>query len=441
MELIDSKCPNCGAEVKLNREEKTAICTHCNSSFLVDDAIKKYVTNNSYNIAHATIIRNDSVDDDLYNEIDKYIAQYNLKNYDKLEDIVENLKDKFPHKGLARIAILHYDFVLAFCAIGDEQKFHDEADTIEEKFINYTPKKYKHTPPYTPFLSKLDNIEHQYAEDLDDLLTDNDKSTYDDLVNTTLGYLKKYNRIIFFNKKMCEKYEPFENTLAQKVLKREKKKQRSQKFKKHRLLIIFVVVLVALAIALSSHFIGINNIRSKRSYFEAYNVERLSFPIQATTSGNVTLEYGNTDVLISKRAYYTITGRVAGKHSFLQVGVKNKVLPVIVGLSWGEYSSKELSQKIQWKYSIFSNSTSYKILGPDLKSNFSTNMLIPANDEVRDFLKAIKENDIIQIEGFLADVSFVSEKKTSTMATSTSLTEDNLAEIIYVTSIKWCKEK
>ena len=165
MELIESKCPNCGSEIQINKEEKTGVCVHCNSTFLVDDAIKKYITNHSYNIEHATIIKNDFGDDVLKNEVDKYIAQYNLENYDMLEPIVEKLKEEFPHKGLARIVILHYQMALFFAEIGGYDLFIKEYESIEARYNNYLPKKAKHIPPTTKFLLSKDLIELQYFEE------------------------------------------------------------------------------------------------------------------------------------------------------------------------------------------------------------------------------------------------------------------------------------
>lgn len=436
MELIDSKCPNCGAEITLNREEKTAICSHCNSSFLVDDAIKKYVTNNSYNIAHATIIKSDFSDEALENEIDKYIAQFNLDNYDKLTDIVENLKDKFPHKGLARIAILHYQFTTLIIDIQGENIFIDESNAIEERYNNYNPRKIRHKPPYSSFIDKLDIIEIQYADDLDEILTDENRTSYDDIVNTTLDYIERYKKIVLYNQKIEEKYKPFENIVEYRKQKKARRKQAVAKIKKYRFLVLFVAVITALIFAASSFLITRNNLMAKRYFVKVSNVNRLDFPIKSSATGTIPIEYGQTSITLTKLYSYKITGRVAGKHSFMQFGTKNKLQPVIIGLTWGDYSSKELTKKVDWKYSIFSEQTTYKQIGLDLERNFSSNKLIPADDNIRDLFKVIRENDIIQIEGFLVNILINSGDKIERISTSTVL-DDSIYEIIYVTNIKW----
>ena len=41
MRLTRAKCPNCGADIKVNKAEEKAVCEYCNSEILVEDAIAK----------------------------------------------------------------------------------------------------------------------------------------------------------------------------------------------------------------------------------------------------------------------------------------------------------------------------------------------------------------------------------------------------------------
>ena len=41
MRLTNAKCPNCGADIKVNKEEEKAVCEYCKSEILVEDAIAK----------------------------------------------------------------------------------------------------------------------------------------------------------------------------------------------------------------------------------------------------------------------------------------------------------------------------------------------------------------------------------------------------------------
>lgn len=41
MRLTSAKCPNCGADIKVNKAEEKTVCEYCNSEILVEDAIAK----------------------------------------------------------------------------------------------------------------------------------------------------------------------------------------------------------------------------------------------------------------------------------------------------------------------------------------------------------------------------------------------------------------
>lgn len=42
MKLVSAKCPNCGADIKVDKTSENAKCEYCNSHIIVDDAIAKY---------------------------------------------------------------------------------------------------------------------------------------------------------------------------------------------------------------------------------------------------------------------------------------------------------------------------------------------------------------------------------------------------------------
>lgn len=41
MRLTSAKCPNCGADIRVNKEEEKTVCEYCNSEVLIEDAIAK----------------------------------------------------------------------------------------------------------------------------------------------------------------------------------------------------------------------------------------------------------------------------------------------------------------------------------------------------------------------------------------------------------------
>lgn len=42
VKLVSAKCPNCGANLKLSKEEEKVICEYCHNTIIVDDAIACY---------------------------------------------------------------------------------------------------------------------------------------------------------------------------------------------------------------------------------------------------------------------------------------------------------------------------------------------------------------------------------------------------------------
>ena len=41
MKLVEKKCPNCGANIEFNAENKTVTCNYCNTTFEVERDIEK----------------------------------------------------------------------------------------------------------------------------------------------------------------------------------------------------------------------------------------------------------------------------------------------------------------------------------------------------------------------------------------------------------------
>ena len=49
MPLLSCKCPNCGANIKINSDSKKGICEHCGTEYITEDIINNYQTINQYN--------------------------------------------------------------------------------------------------------------------------------------------------------------------------------------------------------------------------------------------------------------------------------------------------------------------------------------------------------------------------------------------------------
>ena len=48
MNLISAKCPNCGANIKVDGESKTGRCEFCGAEYITQDVINQYSVNNHY---------------------------------------------------------------------------------------------------------------------------------------------------------------------------------------------------------------------------------------------------------------------------------------------------------------------------------------------------------------------------------------------------------
>ena len=44
MSIADGKCPNCGANIKIDTDKDTGICEYCGSAFVTEKAIINYGT-------------------------------------------------------------------------------------------------------------------------------------------------------------------------------------------------------------------------------------------------------------------------------------------------------------------------------------------------------------------------------------------------------------
>ena len=59
MPLVPAKCPQCGAQLKINSEQDAAICEYCNTPFIVDKAITNFNITNNFEGANITITTSD----------------------------------------------------------------------------------------------------------------------------------------------------------------------------------------------------------------------------------------------------------------------------------------------------------------------------------------------------------------------------------------------
>lgn len=59
MPVVQAKCTNCGATLKIDNASKAAICEFCKAAYIVEDAIQHF--NNSYNITNSVVHIHDNI--------------------------------------------------------------------------------------------------------------------------------------------------------------------------------------------------------------------------------------------------------------------------------------------------------------------------------------------------------------------------------------------
>ena len=56
MPLVNAKCTNCGANLKIDSAKDAAICEFCGSAYIVEKAINNYNITNNNNINEYVVI-------------------------------------------------------------------------------------------------------------------------------------------------------------------------------------------------------------------------------------------------------------------------------------------------------------------------------------------------------------------------------------------------
>lgn len=210
--------------------------------------------------------------------------------------------------------------------------------------------------------------------------------------------------------------------------------------------IIIVVVIIILVGYIYQKFFYID----KSRYIDA-DLTNLEAPIQIGAEGNATKIIDGIIVEIDYIASYTISGRVVKTFSYLPLTMQNKISPKDVGLTWGFLAQDEYNNKVQWK-ATGNRFLNWRVEDGDWyrntigESNFqehvSNNHLIDSNDEIKNLINKIKENDYVKITGYLVNVYYKrSDGYTYNWRSSSSRgdTGAGACELIYVTDVNWLK--
>ena len=147
MALLPCKCPNCGAELEVDKSNEAAVCKYCNTPFIVEKAINNYNIHN--NFAGANIVMDDWVSlENLYT-----LARRALKaeNFEDASNYYQDIIKRAPNDWEAV-------FFLYYC----KTAIHGYDDLSSKNNFRTSTKEFSDL-----IVEVLNLIEKQYTDDIE----------------------------------------------------------------------------------------------------------------------------------------------------------------------------------------------------------------------------------------------------------------------------------
>ena len=217
--------------------------------------------------------------------------------------------------------------------------------------------------------------------------------------------------------------------------------------KKKKIIIATISLLLVAIIAFGIYVFTLFNV--KKTYQYVASLTDLPEPNQVEASGVFESSLDGYDITFTKKADYTITGKVVEKHYYFPFDIINKISRFDLGIVWGPLLSVDLKDKISFnndgkrflKYKY--KASLINELGSEeaIVNSLSNNHVIHSNEHTLKLLRNVKKGDYIKIEGYLVDVTYKGKRNGGSWTTSTTRTDhgDGACEIIYVTNVIWLK--
>jgi hypothetical protein len=204
-------------------------------------------------------------------------------------------------------------------------------------------------------------------------------------------------------------------------------------------LLIFLVIIAVGTIAFLLYASTTEAVYSSNSE-SAFSLEADPVQLPDSTNKIQPLKVHGTDFRFAIQASYKIDGLLVSKHRYRHGWMKD-ISPFDYALVWGKVPDylPYLKFSQAYRYCMFN----YKLASPVDKNyverHLSNNHLIPANNNIRKAFKTARKHDIVQLEGYLVNVT-ADNKKWGIGYWNTSLqrndTGDGACEIIYVTRLQ-----
>ncbi len=166
--------------------------------------------------------------------------------------------------------------------------------------------------------------------------------------------------------------------------------------------------------------------------------ELIPAPTQLNLTQTETIDYPgrNGPVEIELLAKYEIEAAVKSKKFYTEDYV-SQVSPVDLVLAWNDLNKREIDRLI--RYSQFNRWYRYEyysdtfIEKSHIQENSANVHIIPANEKIANIIRKVRENDVIELEGYLAAAHFESGDWISSMTRQDE--GDHSCEIMYVLKV------
>jgi len=162
--------------------------------------------------------------------------------------------------------------------------------------------------------------------------------------------------------------------------------------------------------------------------------------IEAKSTTIAPLQIGKTRYFFYPKASYKISGVLVSKRKYIR-GADSRISPYDFALVWGSLPNILPLLKFEqtYRYCLYKYNESLPVDLAYLQTHMSNNHLIPSNNNIRRALSTFRKGDLVEIEGFLVNVSYnIARRGSSNWNTSLVRTDtgDGACEIIYIVRIK-----
>ena len=183
--------------------------------------------------------------------------------------------------------------------------------------------------------------------------------------------------------------------------------------------------------------------RPKMTGIEPDEIDTSEDPFQIPFKADepITVEVKNGYFMITPVAEYKISGVVVGKKTYSS-GWDGKISPVDLAITWGKLADPGSHRYVTYNQGYRWYFYQYKPGSPFdnsyIISHSSNNHIIPANENIRKAVKAVKRKDKVALEGFLVNLKGTYKGQPVTWNTSLSRTDtgNGSCELFYVSKVR-----